>query len=146
MLLLSDSDVSNILLNLPPYQCQRLLHSLEGILRSYSTEKLSQEPKDLHQPHRSSLVNKHDDTTLVMPSSDTTNTAVKVVTLPCDGVATGAILLMEASGRVAGGMFASLFFSRPHKLKTSQSSTEAGLDCTSLRRTQLPLYAPIIQE
>ena len=37
-----------------------------------------------------------------MPSSDTTNTAVKVVTLPCDGVATGAILVMEASGRVAG--------------------------------------------
>lgn len=37
-----------------------------------------------------------------MPFSDTINTAVKVVTLPHNGVATGVILVMEPSGGVAG--------------------------------------------
>ncbi|OQE13549.1 hypothetical protein PENFLA_c046G05238 [Penicillium flavigenum] len=37
-----------------------------------------------------------------MPSSDTTNTGVKIVTLPHNGSATGAILVMEPTGQVMG--------------------------------------------
>jgi ornithine cyclodeaminase len=85
MLILSDSDVSNILLNLPPEQCSQLISSLEEILKTYTSDQLSSEPNTLHQPHRNSIVNKFNDTTLVMPSSDTTNTAVKIVTLPQKG-------------------------------------------------------------
>jgi ornithine cyclodeaminase len=102
MLILSDSDVSNILLNLPPEQCSQLISSLEEILKTYTSDQLSSEPNTLHQPHRNSIVNKFNDTTLVMPSSDTTNTAVKVVTLPQKGNATGAITVMERSGRLVG--------------------------------------------
>jgi ornithine cyclodeaminase len=99
-LILSDSDVSNILLNLSPEQCRQLISSLEEALKNYASDQVSSEQNILRQPHRSSIVNKLNDTTLVMPSSDTTNTAVKVVTLPQNGPATGAITVMERSGRL----------------------------------------------
>ncbi|CAG8902519.1 unnamed protein product [Penicillium egyptiacum] len=102
MLILTNHDVSNILLNLSSEQVRQLLNSLGKTLSLYSKEQLSNEPKCLHQPHRSNIVTKHNDTTLVMPSSDTTNTGVKIVTLPHNGSATGANLVIEPTGAVVG--------------------------------------------
>ncbi|KAJ5462168.1 hypothetical protein N7530_010373 [Penicillium desertorum] len=102
MLILTNHDVSNILLNLSSEQVRQLLNSLGETLSVYSKEQLSDDPKCLHQPHRSSIVTKHNDTTLVMPSSDTTSTGVKIVTLPHNGSATGAILVIEPTGQVMG--------------------------------------------
>lgn len=102
MLVLTNNDVSSILLNLSPEQGHQLLSSLGDTLSIYSHENVSKEPKLLHQPHRSSIVTNHNDTTLVMPSSDTANTGVKIVTLPQNGSATGAILVMKPTGQVIG--------------------------------------------
>ncbi|CAN6603983.1 hypothetical protein TRVA0_002S03466 [Trichomonascus vanleenenianus] len=104
MLLLTEADVSKIFRNLTEDQSQRLLKALRDSLTTYTAEASASPDSEklLHQPLRSSIVTKYNDTTLFMPSSDTTNTGIKVVTLPAKGGAVGVINLFSPTGELLG--------------------------------------------
>lgn len=103
MLLVKEKDVAKIFRDLTPKQSSRLLSALTDSLATYSGEKkLEDNQRLLHQPLRSAIVTKHNDTTLFMPSSDTTNTGIKVVTLPAKGGAVGVINLFSPEGKLVG--------------------------------------------
>lgn len=104
MFLLPDNQVRKVLRSLNPQQCQHLLWVLAATLRLYSSEtSASHDKKLLHQPLRSSIVTANHDTTLVMPSSDSFHTGVKVVTLPAAASGISAtMLIQEASGKPLG--------------------------------------------
>lgn len=81
-----------------------MLKLLGGTLSTYSLEESSTPESErlLHQPSRTSIVTKDNDTTLFMPSSDSKNTGMKVVALPAKGGAIGVINVFSIHGALLG--------------------------------------------
>ncbi|KAJ9621042.1 hypothetical protein H2203_007629 [Taxawa tesnikishii (nom. ined.)] len=103
MLVLPETDISAILRNLTPDHASRLLHTLSSGLAAYTEQVTHSTGKPrIHQPHRTSIVTDKQDTTLVMPVSDSTITSVKVVTIPQRGDIKGAITIYNTAGHLEG--------------------------------------------
>ncbi|KIW55476.1 hypothetical protein PV05_04215 [Exophiala xenobiotica] len=103
MLILKERDVFSLLSNLSVPECRRLLDSLHNSLREYSrTKHAPPSERTIHQPERDVIVTKLGNTTLFMPSSVTTSTGVKVVTISPTGGLKGAINLFAPDGTLLG--------------------------------------------
>lgn len=103
MFLLPEAQVYQVLTKLDHQQCARFLDALTTALVLYSSENNHRPSKPLlHQPLRSSIVTSNGDTSLFMPSSDTTNNAIKIITLPSKGDTVGVNVLFAPSGQILG--------------------------------------------
>jgi ornithine cyclodeaminase/alanine dehydrogenase-like protein (mu-crystallin family) len=103
MLILRERDVLSLLSNLSKAGTRSLLSSFHKLLRQYSSshhEQLSE--KLIHQPERVSIVTKDGNTALFMPSSVTTSTGIKVVTVPSKGLIKGSINVFAPDGELEG--------------------------------------------
>ncbi|KAL6246622.1 hypothetical protein RBB50_006861 [Rhinocladiella similis] len=102
MLILKERDVYGLLSNLTVPECRRLLQSLHNILREYTRAKHAA-PSDctIFQPQRAVITTKLGNTTLFMPSSITTTTGMKVVTISQAGLK-GAINVFSPDGTLLG--------------------------------------------
>ncbi|RDH26958.1 hypothetical protein BDQ94DRAFT_154740 [Aspergillus welwitschiae] len=103
MLVVREADVYQILCDLSPQQARRFLDTLSAALILYSKEnRFANREILLHQPSRTHIVNKHNDTALFMPSSDTQTNGIKLIALPSGGGTAGAIILFTPSGEITG--------------------------------------------
>ncbi|KIW19486.1 hypothetical protein PV08_00058 [Exophiala spinifera] len=102
MLILKERDVYSLLSDLTVQECRRLLDSLHGILREYTrTKHAAPSNRTIIQPHRAVITTKLGNTTLFMPSSVTTTTGMKVVTISPTGLK-GAINVFSPDGTLLG--------------------------------------------
>lgn len=102
MLVLKESDVLGLLSNVSVPECRHLLERLHDVLREYTqTKSAPPAERTIHQPEREVIVSKVGTTTLFMPSSITTSTGVKVVTIGPRGLK-GAITLFAPEGELLG--------------------------------------------
>lgn len=106
MLVLTEKDVYSLLSNLDRPSALRLLSKLHAILRQHTAEQQSsptqkQNEKLIHQPPRQTITTKNGDTSLFMPSSTTTTTAIKTVTVSRSGI-NGAVSVFAPDGELRG--------------------------------------------
>lgn len=104
MRVLNKDDVTSILQNLSESELQHLLTSLHDVLQQYAKNKdLPQEQSTIHQPEREVFTTKVGNTSLFMPSSLTTVTGIKVVTLAkASTTPVGSINIFEPTGELRG--------------------------------------------
>ncbi|KIV95001.1 hypothetical protein PV10_02710 [Exophiala mesophila] len=103
MIILKEHDVVSLLSNLTPIETHQLLWRFQGILKRYTQNQILP-PKEqiIHQPERVSITTKTGNTTLFMPSSLTTTTGIKVVTVPTSGIIKGSINVFAPDGELKG--------------------------------------------
>ncbi|KIW66298.1 hypothetical protein PV04_08495 [Phialophora macrospora] len=102
MIILKERDVYSLLSNISVIDCHRLLNSLHDILRAYSTSKdAPSSERTLYQPERESIVTGLGNTSLFMPSSITTSTGIKIVTISSKGLK-GCINVFAPEGDLLG--------------------------------------------
>lgn len=103
MHLIREPEVYQALSSLSRPQFARFLDTLSATLVQYSHEHYYEKSdKLIHQPLRSSIVTNNNDTTLFMPSSDTQNTGIKIITLPSKGDTAGVNVLLSPLGQILG--------------------------------------------
>ncbi|KAH7050083.1 ornithine cyclodeaminase/mu-crystallin family protein [Macrophomina phaseolina] len=103
MLVLSETDVSAILRGLSAEHATQLLDTLCAALAGFTKDKAQSDgPPLIHQPQRTAITTRHNATTLIMPVSNTTAQAVKVVTLPQKGPVKGSVSVFAANGELKG--------------------------------------------
>lgn len=103
MIILKEQDVISLLSNLNPAQTHALLSRFHALLRRYTQNKTLAAPSQLiHQPERTVITTNTGNTTLFMPSSLTTSTGVKVVTVPQTGTLKGSINIFAPDGELQG--------------------------------------------
>lgn len=103
MLILREKDVVTLLSDLSLAAARSLLVNFHDLLRQHSTSRHEQASEQLiHQPERVSIVTKNGNTTLFMPSSVTTSTGIKVVTVPTKGLLKGSINVFAPDGELEG--------------------------------------------
>jgi ornithine cyclodeaminase len=109
MLVLRERDVLGLLSNLTVVEGRRFLDRLHSILREYAEQQKNsdadsnpKQPKTIHQPERTVIVTDLGSTSLFMPSSVTTSTGVKVVTLSQPAGLKGAVNLFSPDGTLLG--------------------------------------------
>lgn len=103
MIILKESDVVSLLSNLTPSETQELLWRFQGILQRYTqNQTLPAGKQEIHQPERVSISTTAGNTTLFMPSSLTTTTGIKVVTVPAAGILRGSINVFAPDGELKG--------------------------------------------
>lgn len=108
MYILREPEVYQTLCSLSRPQFGRFLDTLTTTLVQYSNEHdYKKSDKLVHQPLRSSIVTKNNDTTLFMPSSDTQNTGIKIIALPAKGDTAGVNVLLSPLGQILGLVSAS---------------------------------------
>ncbi|KAL0632807.1 hypothetical protein Q9L58_008286 [Maublancomyces gigas] len=98
-LVLRDSDISYILQNLDANALHSIIQTLSISLREFSTS-----PSKVHQPLRQSISTSNGFTTLFMPSSNTTLTGIKTVTLNTATSASpkGVLTIFDETGELQG--------------------------------------------
>ncbi|KAI1628295.1 ornithine cyclodeaminase [Exophiala viscosa] len=102
MLVLKEGDVYGLLSNITVLECNHLLTTLHDALRECTKDKhLPPSERSIHQPEREAITTKLGNTSLFMPTSITTTTGVKVVTLSSGGLK-GAINLFTPDGVLLG--------------------------------------------
>jgi len=102
MLVLKEGDVYSLLSNITVPECNHLLNTLHNALRECTKDKhLPASERIIHQPEREAITTKLGNTSLFMPTSITTTTGVKVVTLSSGGLK-GAINLFTPDGVLLG--------------------------------------------
>jgi ornithine cyclodeaminase/alanine dehydrogenase-like protein (mu-crystallin family) len=102
MLVLKEKDVYSLLSHISPEECHDLLNTLHGILQQYSADREADPSRQtIHQPERISIVTNANNTSLFMPSSITTQTAIKTVTISSSGLK-GCINLFGPEGDLRG--------------------------------------------
>ncbi|KAH0839279.1 hypothetical protein AYO21_09309 [Fonsecaea monophora] len=102
MIILKERDVHSLLSNISVPECHRLLSDFHNILRAYSsTKNVSPSERIIHQPERESIVTKTGNTSLFMPSSITTSTGIKTVTISPKGLK-GCINVFTPDGELLG--------------------------------------------
>ena len=102
MIILKEREVHSLLSNISVPECHHLLTSLHDVLRAYSTSKhVPPSDQTLHQPERESIVTKLGNTSLFMPSSITTSTGIKTVTISSTGLK-GCINVFAPEGELVG--------------------------------------------
>lgn len=104
MRLLPERDISQLLRSLTQEKCGRLLNAMTQSLSSFSAQSASEtSEKSIHQPLRSSIVTKGNDTSLFMPASNNTTTGIKIVTMPGDGGNIVAVInVFTPNGKLTG--------------------------------------------
>ncbi|KAK5048679.1 hypothetical protein LTR84_005770 [Exophiala bonariae] len=103
MLVLRENDILTLLGGLSPADTRDLLAKFHNLLRQYSNSVYQKSSERLiHQPERISIVTKNGNTALFMPSSVTTSTGVKVVTVPVKGLIKGSINVFSPDGDLVG--------------------------------------------
>jgi ornithine cyclodeaminase/alanine dehydrogenase-like protein (mu-crystallin family) len=137
MHLLSERDVSKILRTMNTEQGQQFLKALTDSLSTYTAEQSTADSERLlHQPLRSHITTKDKNTTLIMPSSDTTNVGVKMVTLPAWGTPVGVINIFDASGRLIGLVDAS----EVTAFRTALAAISVFLLCDHIKRKNIVVF------
>ncbi|KIW48894.1 uncharacterized protein PV06_01453 [Exophiala oligosperma] len=102
MLILKERDVYGLLSDLTVPECRRLLDSMHNVLREYTrTKHAAASNRSIHQPLRTVITTKLGNTALFMPSSVTTTTGMKVVTVSQAGLK-GAINVFSPDGTLLG--------------------------------------------
>lgn len=98
-LVLRDNDISYILQNLDSNTLHSIIQTLSISLQEFSTS-----PSKVHQPLRQSISTINGFTTLFMPSSNTTLTGIKTVTLNTTSSASpkGTLTIFDETGELQG--------------------------------------------
>jgi len=137
MLLLPEKDVSQLLHRLTSTQCQELLNALTSALGAFSGEKTTSCQTVIHQPIRSHIVTKAGNASLFMPVSDTSTTAIKVVTISGNGgELNGIINVFSPEGRLMGLLGAV----EATAFRTALATMSLFTRCTSLRKTRVVIF------
>ncbi|KAK3056463.1 hypothetical protein LTR09_002970 [Extremus antarcticus] len=103
MRLLTGDEISDTLLNLSRQDARKLLDALSGAMASFTVQQSkSSKEQSIHQPLRTVIQTAQNNTTLVMPVSDSSTTAVKVATVPANGPIQGAVTIYAATGQLLG--------------------------------------------
>lgn len=103
MLILRGNDVESMLSSLPVAETRNVLAKFHDLLRQYSNSMHQKSSERLiHQPERISIATNNGNTALFMPSSVTTSTGVKVVTVPAKGLIKGSINIFAPDGELEG--------------------------------------------
>ncbi|KAH7374939.1 ornithine cyclodeaminase [Plectosphaerella cucumerina] len=100
MLILKNSDVEALLNNLSTKDCLALLEQLHNTLRECTTSRHVADSA-IHQPAREVISTKDGNTTLFMPCSVTSSTAIKIVTVSSGGLK-GCINMFSPDGKLLG--------------------------------------------
>jgi ornithine cyclodeaminase/alanine dehydrogenase-like protein (mu-crystallin family) len=100
MLILSDNDVSRVLETITQRSLLTLLGRLHESLRRHSAERGSSEVT-VHLPHREYIATKDGNTSVFMPCSITTSTAIKIVTISPKGIK-GCVNVFSPDGELLG--------------------------------------------
>lgn len=102
MLILRGPDVERLLGSLTPEDCRGFLADLHNILQQCTAAKREGASDDtIHQPAREVIVTKDGNTSLFMPSSITTTTSIKIVTVSKSGIK-GCINVFAPEGKLLG--------------------------------------------
>ncbi|KIX99592.1 uncharacterized protein Z520_04225 [Fonsecaea multimorphosa CBS 102226] len=102
MIVLKERDVHFLLSNISVPECHRLLNDLHDVLRAYSSTKNAPPSEQMiHQPERESIVTRTGNTSVFMPSSITTSTGIKTVTISSKGLK-GCINVFTPDGELLG--------------------------------------------
>ncbi|KAJ9235793.1 hypothetical protein DTO271D3_638 [Paecilomyces variotii] len=138
MRLLPEGDLSRLLRSLTQEQCQRLLNVLAESLSSFSAQSTSNKSEKLiHQPLRSHIVTKGNDTSLFMPSSNNTTTGIKIVTIPGDGGNIAAVInIFTPNGKLTGLLSAA----EVTAFRTALATMTLFTRCTSLMRENIVVF------
>lgn len=103
MIVLKESVVYSLLSNISVPECHRLLSILHSVLQTYSASKTTPPTSQtLHAPERESITTTLGNTTLFMPSSITTSTGIKVVTLSAAKGLKGCVNVFGPEGDLRG--------------------------------------------
>lgn len=139
MLVLSEQDVSQLLLHLNQDECNRLLKSLSSALVRFSAQSSSgsQSEAIIHQPLRSTITTKEKHTSLFMPVSNTTSTGIKIVTLSgSTGEIRGVINVFTPEGRLAGLLSAAEITA----FRTALATMTLLLRCPSIHKGHICIF------
>ncbi|KAF4171746.1 hypothetical protein CNMCM8694_002084 [Aspergillus lentulus] len=137
MLLLPEPDLFQLLRTLTKAQCERAIRALEESLRAFSAdETTSNAAKLIHQPHRTVIPNaQNDSSVLFMPSSDSKNAAVKIVTLSSRG-ALGVINIFSPDGTLLGLLSAD----EVTAFRTALASLSLLRRCRSMKKDNIVIF------
>lgn len=138
MLLLPEHDLSKMLRRLTPEQCQRLLNALSESLGRFSAQSASGSEKLIHQPLRSHIVTRDNNTSLFMPASNTTSTGIKIVTIPSAGAGgvVGVINVFSPEGKLTGLLSAA----EVTAFRTALATMTLFTRCSSLRKDNIVIF------
>ncbi|GAD95212.1 protein PrnX [Paecilomyces variotii No. 5] len=138
MRLLPEGDLSRLLRSLTQEQCHRLLHVLTESLSSFSAQSTSgSSEKLIHQPLRSHIVTKGNDTSLFMPSSNNATTGIKIVTIPGDGGEIAAVInIFTPNGKLTGLLSAA----EVTAFRTALATMTLFTRCSSLKRENIVIF------
>ena len=105
MRVLSEQHISQLLVHLERKECKNLLETLSSALSQFSAQNqpryISQ--ATIHQPLRSVITTKSNNTSLFMPVSNTASTGIKIVTASgLTGDINGVINVFTPEGRLTG--------------------------------------------
>ncbi|KAJ9655431.1 hypothetical protein H2198_005687 [Neophaeococcomyces mojaviensis] len=98
MLVLRERDIVSILLTLSDEDLHRFHDDLSQSFIDAATQDVPGSAAVIHMPARTHIISSSKITTLIMPSSDEANTAIKTVVLPPEKPSKGAITLFSADG------------------------------------------------
>ncbi|KAJ5226139.1 hypothetical protein N7468_007364 [Penicillium chermesinum] len=135
MHILSEPVVSGIFRSLTQKQCHQFLDVLGKGLIAYSAESkpgVLDSQKLIHQPLRTVFTTKDDNSCIFMPVSDTSSSAVKVVTVSQAGIQ-GTINIFSPDGRLRGLLAAA----EVTAFRTALASMTLFARCASLRKANI---------
>ncbi|KAL2012403.1 hypothetical protein VTN00DRAFT_5121 [Thermoascus crustaceus] len=138
MRLLPEHELSQLLRHLTPEQCHHLLNALSESLGSFSAQSTSGTEKLIHQPLRSHIVTRDNNTSLFMPASSTTTTGIKIVTIPGagDGSVVGVINVFSPEGKLTGLLSAA----EVTAFRTALATMTLFTRCSSLRKENIAIF------
>lgn len=137
-MLVSGKELSPMLRGLTAEQCRLLLDALSSTLGSLvAQEGQPDSEKTIIQPLRNHITTKEQNTTLFMPSSDSSCTGIKVVTVPRrGGPIDGTITIFAPEGQLIGMLSAAEITAFRTALATMTLFTR----CVSLKKRNIVVF------
>ncbi|KAJ5105702.1 hypothetical protein NUU61_003049 [Penicillium alfredii] len=138
MHILAEPDVARVFRVLTKEQCHEFITALGEGLVAISAESKSTVPaseKLIHQPLRTALVTKDQNTSLFMPVSDTASTGIKIVTVSNSGIR-GVINVFSPEGRLQGLLAAA----EVTAFRTALATMTLLVRCNSLRKENILIF------
>jgi ornithine cyclodeaminase len=137
MRIVPEADLSRLLRGLTRDQCHTLLSELVQALQTFSSQQATAATSGpIFQPPRSSITTESGDVTLFMPSSNTTTTGIKVVTVPRQGDIRGVINIFRPDGGLAGLLSASEITA----FRTALASMALLTRCNSIKKSRIAVF------
>ncbi|RLL97469.1 hypothetical protein CFD26_105665 [Aspergillus turcosus] len=104
MHIISEADLAQLLRSITRPQCERLMAAMvDGLAACSSQESKPGAPQLIHQPLRTVIVDRNNNTSLFMPASDTQSMGIKIVTIAGgSGSLCGVINIFSPDGRLLG--------------------------------------------